>query len=115
MNPVDVKKMKLTKDGEKGYVFPSIGIDGTSIDNIPVVSNARMVKGDFLVMDTTKANYRIREGVTIDIGYENDDFTKNLVTILGEKRHAFYIKSNHEKAFVSGTFSTAKAALAIEA
>lgn len=70
-----------------------------------------MTAGDFLVMDSTFANLRVREDVTITMGYENDDFTKNLITILAEKRLAHYVKSNHGKAFVKGTFTTAKALL----
>jgi len=106
MNPTDVRKMKLTKDAHGQYVFP-IMLAGQTIMEVAVVKNARMTAGDFLVMDTTKANVRLREGVNINIGYENDDFTKNLVTILAEMRLCVYVKSQHVKAFVKGTFSTA--------
>lgn len=111
MNPVDVAAMKLTKDTTGNYVFPVTLPGATTVLEVPVISNARMTAGDFLVMDSTKGNLRIREDVSINIGYENDDFTKNLVTILAEMRLAFYIKSQHVKAFVKGTFTTAKALL----
>lgn len=111
LHPVDVAAMKLTKDTTGNYVFPVTLPGATSVLEVPVIANARMVQGDFLVMDSTKGNLRIREDVTFDIGYENDDFTKNLVTILAEMRLAFFIKSNHAKAFVTGDFTTAKAAL----
>ena len=42
--------------------------------------------------------------LSMSIGWENDDFTKNLVTILGEKRMLAYIKSQYKTAFVSDTF-----------
>lgn len=113
LNPVDVAAMKLTKSDDNMYVFPVTLPGQTSVMEIPVISNARMAAGDFLVMDSTKGNLRIREGVTLDIGYENDDFTKNLVTILAEMRLAFYIKSQHVKAFVTGDFESAKALLGI--
>jgi hypothetical protein len=67
------------------------------IENIGVTANT-MVVGDF-----TKSNLRLREDAMISIGYENDDFTKNLVTILGEIRAVHYIKTNHLKAFVNVT------------
>lgn len=111
LNPIDVAAMKLTKDSTGNYVFPVTLPGSTSVMEIPVVSNARMTQGEFLVMDSTKGNLRIREDVTFDIGYENDDFTKNLVTILAEMRLAFFIKSNHAKAFVTGDFASAKVAL----
>lgn len=111
LHPVDVAAMKLTKDTTGNYVFPVTLPGSTNVMEVAVVSNARMTQGEFLVMDSSKGNLRIREDVTFDIGYENDDFTKNLVTILAEMRLAFFIKSNHAKAFVTGDFTTAKAAL----
>lgn len=111
MNPSDVALMKLTKDANKNYIFPVTLPSSTSVMEVPVISNARMTAGDFLIMDTSKGNLRIKEDITLSVGYENDDFTKNLVTILAEMRLAFYIKSQHLKAFVKGTFSTAITAI----
>lgn len=111
MNPSDVALMKLTKDANKNYIFPVTLPSSTSVMEVPVISNARMTAGDFLIMDTSKGNLRIKEDITLSVGYENDDFTKNLVTILAEMRLAFYIKSQHVKAFVKGTFSTAITAI----
>lgn len=111
LNPVDVVKMKLTKDSNNNYIFP-VSLPGmTDVLDVPVIKNARMTKGEFLVGDFTKANLRIREDVNIQIGYENDDFTKNLVTILAEMRAVHFVKSNHVKAFVTDSFATAKTAL----
>ena len=111
MNPSDVALMKLTKDANKNYIFPVTLPGSTSVMEVPVISNARMTAGDFLIMDASKGNLRIKEDITLSVGYENDDFTKNLVTILAEMRLAFYIKSQHVKAFVKGTFSTAITAI----
>jgi hypothetical protein len=71
-----------------------------------VVANSGVAVGDFLVGDFKKDILAIREGINIQIGYENDDFTKNLVTILGELRAVNYIKANHVNAFTKGTFAT---------
>jgi len=113
LNPTDIKKMKLAKDANEQYLFPAsqLGNIGTEIDMIPVLSNPRMPKGYFLVMDSSKGTIRLRENTTLSIGYENDDFSKNLVTILAEKRLAFYIKSQNVKAFVYDSFATAKSAI----
>lgn len=113
MHPVDVAAMRLTKDSQGQYVFPITLPGTTNVLQVPVVSNARMTAGDFLVMDSTKANLRVREGINLNIGYENDDFTKNLVTILAEMRLCIYVKSQHTKAFVKGTFSTGITALKV--
>lgn len=111
LNPVDIAAMMLSKSSTGEYVFPVTLPGSITVLEIPVISNARMTAGSFLVMDTTKGNLRVREDVSIDIGYENDDFTKNLVTILAEMRLAFYIKSQHVKAFVTGDFASAIADL----
>ena len=113
LNPVDVAKMKLTKDLSNNYIFPVAMQGSTNVMEVPVVSNARMTAGTFLIMDSTKSNVRIKEDVNISIGYENDDFTKNLVTILAEMRLTHYIKSNHVKAFLTGSFETAKTLLTV--
>jgi HK97 family phage major capsid protein len=107
LNPSDIATMKLTKDLNGNYIFPVSMPNATSVMDVTVVSNPRMTAGSFLIMDSTKGNLRIREDVNISIGYENDDFTKNLITILAEMRLAFYVKSNHVKAFLTGTFSNA--------
>jgi hypothetical protein len=75
------------------------------------VENPGVPVGDFYVGDFTKANLRIREEMNVQVGYVNDDFTKNLVTVLCETRAAAFVKSNHYGAIVKGNFTTAKAAL----
>jgi hypothetical protein len=45
------------------------------------------------------------------IGYENDDFSRNRVTVIAEWRGLCVVKSNNEGAFVKGTFATDIAAI----
>lgn len=112
MHPTDVAAMDLTKDSEDRYVLPPfITIGGNTIKGLPIIANIGMTEGEFLVGDFTKSNVRMREDATLSVGWENDDFTKNLVTILGEIRAVHYVKSNHVKAFVTGSFAAAKVAL----
>ena len=40
------------------------------------------------------------------LGWENDDFSKNIVTVLAEKRLMAYIKAQYKTAFVKDTFAT---------
>ena len=107
IHPTDFTKLKLTKDENDNYLFPVVLPGISQVINVPVIVNARMTLGKFLVGDFTKANLRIREGVTINIGYDGNDFTNNLITILAEMRLALFVKSNHVKAFVYGDFSEA--------
>ena len=114
LNPIDVAVMDLTKLTDGQYVLPPFSsINGMTIAGLKVVINNGVTAGDFLVGDFTKANLRMREDVMFAVGYENDDFTKNLVTILGEMRAVHYVKAVHTTAFVKGTFTTAIAALQV--
>lgn len=111
LNPEDVVKLKLTKDGNDNYLFP-VSLPGTpSISGLTVISSPWLTVDKFIVADSSKIMFRVREDVNISIGYENDDFTKNLVTILAEARVAMYVKSNYKKAVVYGDITTAIVAL----
>lgn len=116
VNPTDYYKLILTKDANGNYIRPQFLPDGgQAIAGIRIVSNSNVTAGTFVVGDFTKATLAIREDVNLDMGYENDDFTKNLVTILAELRAAFYIKNNYKPAFVKGDFATAIAAITVPA
>jgi len=44
--------------------------------------------------------------MNMSVGYENDDFTRNMVTILCEARLVSYIKGNDTGAFVESDIAT---------
>lgn len=112
LHPSDATAMDLDKGSDGHYALPPFAtIDGRIISGVPVVMNTGQTEGTFLVGDFTKSAVRFKEGLTINVGYENDDFTKNFVTILAEARLVHRVKSNHYGAFIKGTFSAAKTAL----
>jgi len=114
LNPADAAALQLTKSSTGEYTYPVYEpqADGTiRIKGVPVFENNLVPAGDFYVGDWSKSNLRIRENMNIQVGYVNDDFTNNLVTILAEMRAVHYVKSNHYGAFVKGDFATAIAAL----
>jgi HK97 family phage major capsid protein len=108
LNPIDAAAMDLTKDSTGNYTYSmQITIDGTTtVKAVPVIENNGIAVGTYVVGDMSKDNLRIREEMNIQVGYVNDDFTKNLVTVLAEMRACNYVKSNHYGAFVAGTFAT---------
>lgn len=114
INPLDAGLMDMTKVGatDGRYVMPPFySADGQRIAGLSVITNPGVTAGDFVIGDFSKCNLAMREEINIQVGYENDDFTKNLVTILGELRATHYIKTNHQGAFLKGTFATVAAAL----
>ena len=112
LHPTDMTSMELTKATDGQYIMPPFTTaDGSTVSGIRIVANTGVAIGSFLVGDFSKAGVRFKEGLTINVGYENDDFTKNLVTILAEARLVLRVKSNHYGAFVKGVFATAITAI----
>lgn len=113
-NPDDAAAMELTKTTVGEYTYPMFvpQADGiTRVKGVPVVVNPGVPTGEYYVGDFSKANLRIREDLNIQVGYINDDFTRNMMTVLCEARACFYVKSNHIPAFVKGNFAADKAVL----
>jgi HK97 family phage major capsid protein len=115
MNPVDTFLMlNSVKATDKTYINPvTLAINPFSplpnafVMGIPVIETNSVASGTFYVCDGTKYNIRDYETLSIELGYENDDFRKNLVMIRGEKRLATYVKAQHVEAFVKSTFAAA--------
>ena len=113
LNPADAAALELTKDQGGAYTYPINMVYGApkTIYGIPVVENNLITPGEFYIGDMSKDHLRLREEMNIQVGYVNDDFTKNLITVLCEARAVNFVKVNHYGAFVKGDFATAQAAL----
>lgn len=114
LHPTDATFMELTKATDNGYVAPSLFVVNngvTTFAGIPVIKNTGITAGTFLLGDFSQVNVRMRQDATISMGHENDDFTKNLITILAEMRLVCYVPSNRVLSLVTGSFATAKTAL----
>jgi HK97 family phage major capsid protein len=112
INPIDAAMMDVSKSDATGYVMPPFSTNsGQTVYGLRVVANLGVAPGTFVVGDFSKSVLGIREEININVGFENDDFTRNLVTILAEMRAFHYIKTNDFPAFVQGTFATAAADL----
>ena len=114
MHPSDVAKLKLIKvsSTDDRYIdrLQMVGSE-LSLDGVPIIKTTLITVGNFLVGNFDFAQLYSKGSLTIDTGYENDDFTKNLVTILCEWRGLTLVKTNERSAFVKGVFATAAAAL----
>jgi hypothetical protein len=114
MNPSDVTSLLLEKvsSTDKRYIERLQMIAGTlSFDGVPVVKSTMVPQGSFLMGDFTKANVDYKQGFTVEIGYNGDNFVKNFKTIRGEVRAVCYVEHNDRDCFVKGDFAVAKAAL----
>ncbi|HEY8969724.1 MAG TPA: phage major capsid protein [Puia sp.] len=113
MNPIDVANMDLEKATDSGvYMLPPFtSADNTVVKGVRIIEDNNIAVGYLLigVMDLYKI--LIHEAFKIMWGWENDDFSKNLVTVIGEMRfHQFY-SSNHTGAWIYDTIANIKAAI----
>lgn len=115
LNPTDVLALRLTKTSTGEYTYPVFITDSVTglpvVVNLQVVSTTWMEQGTFLVGDLSQSNLRVRKGITLSVGRDGDDFTRNMVTILAETRCVHYIKANKAAGFVKGDIAAAIAVL----
>lgn len=113
MNPIDIANMKLTKATDSGvYMIPPFTTTtGMVINGIEVIEDNNIAVGSLLIGDMTKYRILMHQDFFIKFGWEDDDFSKNLVTVIGEMRFHQYTSSNWSGAWVYDTFANIKAAL----
>jgi len=111
LNPEDAAKIELTKTQTGEYTYPAFWDMNMRVAGLIVVTSTNIAAGTFLVGDMSKSNVRIRENMSLQVGYVNDDFQRNMVTILAEMRLCHYVKNNQVNAFVAGDVATAIAAI----
>lgn len=104
MNPIDYAQMQLTKDVNGQYLRP-FQVGDELIPGLRVEASTAVKQGDIVLGDFNYLNIRDVWALTITFGWENDDFTKNLVTMIGEKRLMAYIKAQYKTAFVKDTIA----------
>lgn len=91
LNPSNWGAIERLKDGVNGgyLVGNPFGSITPVMWGLPVVASNSMTANKLFVADfATSYEYAERQTTVIDVGYVNDDFTKNLVTIRAEKRGA---------------------------
>lgn len=105
MNPIDYANMVMSKAITQGQLFipPQTGATIVEDNNIPVGSL------QVAILDNYKV--KIYKGFTMTWGLENDDFTKNLRTVIGEMRIHQYFSENHVGSFIFDTYANITSAI----
>jgi HK97 family phage major capsid protein len=88
VNPADWGAQEIAKGTDGHYLYGMPGmVSGMNPFGIRVVISSQMAAGSFLVGSFRQATgVWNRETTVVEMGYENDDFTKNLVTLRAERR-----------------------------
>jgi HK97 family phage major capsid protein len=110
MNNADWWEIRLMKDDEGAYIYgpPNVAVE-PRLFGVPVVPTAAMTSRKFLVGEFQRAATIFdRWEARVEVGFVDDDFIRNLVTVLGEERLAFAVK--RPAALVYGDLDTALAA-----
>jgi HK97 family phage major capsid protein len=113
VHPSTVATMKLIKDTAGRPVWKDyVTINGDLVvSGLRVIETTAITAGDFVGGDTKVMNVLKRSELGIQIGLDGNDFTKNLKTMLLEKRLVQFVSANDTATLVKGDFTTAKAAL----
>jgi len=114
MHPTDVAKLLVIKvsASDKRYVDRLVLVAGQlSLDGIPIIKTTLVTAGTYLIGYFPLATLYSKGTITIQVGLDGNDFTKNLRTIIAEYRGAMVVKNNDRTAFVKGVFATNMAAL----
>lgn len=114
LHPTDLLALKMIKVSatDKRYIdaLQEIAMNN-SLDGIPIITSTLVTQDTFLIGNRSLQSMLQKEAVSIDMGYDGNDFTTNYVTIRAEWRGVVYVQTNDRTAFVKGTISTAAAAL----
>ncbi|WP_404861857.1 phage major capsid protein [Georhizobium sp. MAB10] len=102
LHPIDWAGIETLKDGEGRYIIGNPqGTAQPTMWGLPVVATQAIAAGTFLTgAFRLGAQLFDRWDARVEVGYVNDDFTRNLVTILAEERLALAVY--RPEAFVTG-------------
>lgn len=113
VNPSDAANMDLSKAVDSGvYLLPPFtSSNGMIVAGCPVIMDYNIPVG--FVQAGFMRFYRILiyKDFTVSWGWENDDFTKNLVTAVGEMRLHQFFNDIYTGAFVYDSFANIIAAI----
>jgi len=108
VNPYSYYEFMQVKTTTNDYTAPLSGI--TWIDNtlrlagVPVYQTTAMAQNSFVVGDWNQAEFLVKDAMQVDLSREdNDNFTKNLVTVRVEERVGLAVY--YPQAFLYGSFN----------
>jgi len=109
MNPIDTANMEMDKaNGNGNYT----GINARPITGATIVEDNNIPVGYVQAFAVDALKTLIYKAFTMTFGWENDDFTKNLVTVIAESRiHSFH-SDNDAAAFVYDDLADIKSQIA---
>lgn len=113
LHPSDYYAMTLIKSSQNEYVLQqTVAPDGsykTFWNGVEVMKTPAQAAGTFSVIDKSSVAYWMREGLTFEFNYNDEDFASNAITARAKVRGA--VTTYRPNGIVTGTFTNAIAAL----
>ncbi|HEY4288262.1 MAG TPA: phage major capsid protein [Puia sp.] len=110
-NTIDGANMDLIKDAQGRPLAMEYRDANGKLYRLATVETNQLPVGSFLVGDMTRFKVRNYQPFSVSYGWVNDDFEKNLFTVIGERRLHCYVAANDTGAFVFDTFANVKTAI----
>jgi HK97 family phage major capsid protein len=113
VNPVDFfLNLVAAKDGNGLPLYPQAGLFNTvTIGGVTIKPWEKIPAGKIFVADMSKYNLTNWVPYSVQIGWVNDDFIKNQLTMVGESRFHAFVKNHDAQAFVYDDIATVKTAI----
>jgi hypothetical protein len=114
VNPEILAAMDVEKSVDGIYLLPPFkSADGREVAGMELIPDVALVGSayDFVGGDLSVVNVRFREGLTIEIGEDGNDFSKNLKTIRAEQHLVQFVSANDTQVLVKGVMADAITAI----
>ena len=88
LSPSDWLAAQVAVNAATGEYFSGsyLGPLPESLRGLKVTISPSMPSGKVLVLDSQQIELRVSDALTIEVAYQNDDFTRNKATVLAETR-----------------------------
>lgn len=110
INPTEAASLDLLKTETGHYI--RIEVEGI-LRMVRIIETANIPIGKLLLLDSARWFVRVYEQLRLEFGWENDDFSKNLVTVIAEMRLHSWQNSIDAGSVLYDDFATIKAALQV--
>lgn len=111
INPIDGANMDLTKDANGRPIMMEYRDNEGRLFRLQPIETNQIPVGSFLMGDMRRYKVRNYQPFSVYYGWVNDDFERNLVTVIGERRLHSYLATNHIGAFVYDQFADVQTAI----
>lgn len=108
INPVDAAEMDMAKGTDGHYVMPPFATANGVVKGVTVIEDNNIAAGFLLIGDMSKYHVLMYQDFHVAWGWENDDFSKNLITMIAEMRFHQFFGANDAGAFIYDAFSDIK-------